>query len=64
MPDRLEIEAARDIPETTAIRELRVARVTRANRAARETQGIEADKVTTHLVLRESIAPPTATREE
>jgi hypothetical protein len=64
MPDKPEIEAARDIPETTAIREIRVARVTPENRAARETRGIGAGKVTTRLVLRESTASPTAILEE
>lgn len=64
MPDRLEIEAARDIPETTVAREIRVARVIPENRAAPETQGIGAGKVTTRLVLRESIASQIARLEE
>jgi hypothetical protein len=64
MPDRPEIEAARGILETTATREIRVARETLENRAARERRGIGAGKVTTRLVLWGSIAIQTARREE
>ncbi len=60
MPGRPGIEAARDIPETTAIGQIRVARVTPENKAARVTLETGAGKVTMRLVLQGSIVPPIA----
>ncbi len=58
MPDRLEIEAARDIPETMATREIRVALATPVTRAAQVTPETVVGKVTTRLAPRASTAPP------